>query len=92
MSSSSEGRPFTAVVVIAAVVAVAAVAAVAAALLRSLLSLTATLLHGVAEPDDSPLVLFPVVGKASIGNERQRSFTGRRRWRVFAFFFLGVLL
>ena len=72
MSSSSEGRPFAVVVVAAAaaaVVIVVAAAAADAARLRSFPSLTATLLHGVAEPDERPLVLFPVVGTLSIEND-----------------------
>ena len=74
MSSSSEGRPFAAVAVVAVVAA--AVAADDAALLLSLPSLTATLLHGVAEPEDRPLVLFPVMGKTSIGGRARTAFEG----------------
>lgn len=73
MSSSSEGRPFVVAAPVVVVVVVAA-AAVADALLRSLLSLTATLFQGVAEPEESPLVLFPVVGKPSIRKRAQAEF------------------
>lgn len=79
MSSSSEGRVFPVAVVVVAVVvpvpaaAVAAAAAVDAALLLSLPSLTATLLQGVAEPDDRPLVLLPVLGKLSILEREPRT-------------------
>ena len=85
MSSSSEGRAFPVAVIVVAVVVVpvpvpaaavaAAAAAVDAALFLSLPSLTATLLQGVAEPDDRPLVLLPVLGKMSI-LERESPRTG----------------
>ena len=87
MSSSSEGRPFP-VAVVAVAAAAAPVAAVDAALLLSLLSLTATLLHGVAEPDDRPLVLFPVMGKPSIG--KASAERGADLDASFFFFALGA--
>jgi hypothetical protein len=69
MSSSSEGGTgtygFRCCCFVVVVIAVAATAP--ADLLRaSLPSLIATRLHGVAEPDDKPRVLLPVVAKPSI--------------------------
>ena len=86
MSSSSEGRPLAPVVVVVAAAAVTD----ADALLRSLLSRTATLFQGVADPEDSPLVLFPVVGKPSIIRKPSTGKGTPDDGRSFFFSLLGV--
>ena len=67
MSSSSEGGTETVGFRCCCFVVIAVLAATPADFLRaSLLSLMATRLHGVADPDERPRVLLPVLAKPSI--------------------------